>query len=160
MAAPQWFRGLRPAHSRLSLALLSSPHSPSSHLIPFQRLSKRTMTTRDASSLSDVTKVPTDAQGAFKRPPSIFRSFIQAGGQFPPEKDRYHLYVSYACPWATRTLILRKLKGLEDILPLTVVSPRLGPDGWPFASTDPYPGPLLPRRPQLFGPIHGPGDLG
>jgi putative glutathione S-transferase len=98
------------------------------------------MTTRDASSLSDVTKVPTDAQGAFKRPPSIFRSFIQAGGQFPPEKDRYHLYVSYACPWATRTLILRKLKGLEDILPLTVVSPRLGPDGWPFASTDPYPG--------------------
>ena len=98
------------------------------------------MTTRDVTHQSDVTKPPTDAQGAFKRPPSTFRSFIQAGGQFPPEKDRYHLYVSYACPWATRALILRKLKGLEDIIPLTVVSPRLGADGWPFASTDPFPG--------------------
>jgi glutathionyl-hydroquinone reductase len=98
------------------------------------------MTTRDVTNLSDITKIPTDAQGAFKRPASSFRNFIQAGGQFPPEKDRYHLYVSYACPWATRALIVRKMKGLEDIIPFTVVSPRLGTDGWPFASADPYPG--------------------
>jgi len=98
------------------------------------------MTTRDVTNISDVAKIPTDAQGAFKRPPSSFRNFIQAGGQFPPEKDRYHLYVSYACPWATRTLIMRKLKGLEDIIPFTVVSPHLGTDGWPFASADAFPG--------------------
>ncbi|KAI0000875.1 hypothetical protein BJV77DRAFT_1057809 [Russula vinacea] len=70
--------------------------------------------------------------GAFKRAASTFRNFVQAGGQFPPEKDRYHLYVSYACPWATRALI--------DIIPFTVVSPKMGTDGWPFASVDPFPG--------------------
>ena len=137
MAAPQWFRGLRPG---LSLVLLSRPHSPSCNLIRIQGLTKRTMTTRDVTNLSDVSKIPTDGQGAFKRAPSSFRNFIQAGGQFPPERDRYHLYVSYACPWATRTLIMRKLKGLEDIIPFTVVSPRLGTDGWPFAAADSYPG--------------------
>ncbi|KAH9976215.1 glutathione S-transferase [Lactifluus volemus] len=79
--------------------------------------------------------------GSFKRPPSSFRNFIQAGGQFPPERDRYHLYVSYACPWASRTLIMRKLKGLEDIIrefPSPSSHPN-GPDGWPFASVDPFP---------------------
>jgi putative glutathione S-transferase len=98
------------------------------------------MTTRDVTNLSDISKIPIDPQGAFKRPPSSFRNFIQAGGPFPPERDRYHLYVSYACPWATRALIMRKLKGLEDIIPFTVVSPRMGTDGWPFAAVDPFPG--------------------
>ena len=97
------------------------------------------MATRDVTNLSDISKMSTDTQGAFKRSASSFRNFIQAGSQFPPEKDRYHLYVSYACPWATRTLIVRKLKGLEDIIPFTVVSPRMGTDGWPFASTDAFP---------------------
>jgi len=82
----------------------------------------------------------TEPGGAFKRAPSSFRNFIQAGGELPPERDRYHLYVSYACPWASRTLIMRKLKGLEDIIPVTVVSPRMGTDGWPFASADQFPG--------------------
>jgi len=95
---------------------------------------------RDVSHLSDIAKFKTEQDGSFKRAPSSFRNFIQVGGQFPPEKDRYHLYVSYACPWANRTLILRKLKGLEDIIPFTVVSPRMGPDGWPFASVDEFPG--------------------
>lgn len=98
------------------------------------------MTTRDVTHLTDISKMTTDAQGAFKRAPSSFRNFIQLGGQFPPEKDRYHLYVSYACPWATRALIMRKLKGLEDIIPFTVVSPRMGTDGWPFAAADAFPG--------------------
>ena len=98
------------------------------------------MTTRDVTNPPHIYSAPTDAQGAFKRPASSFRDSIQAGGQFPPEKDRYHLYVSFACPWATRTLIMHKLKGLEDVISITAVSPRMGTDGWPFAPTDSYPG--------------------
>ncbi|KAH9941900.1 glutathione S-transferase [Epithele typhae] len=85
-------------------------------------------------------KGPDNTTGAFVRPASSFRKFIQRGGEFPPEKGRYHLYVSYACPWATRTLIVRKLKGLEDFIGVTVVSPRMGSEGWPFASVDAFPG--------------------
>ncbi|KAL1745132.1 hypothetical protein HDZ31DRAFT_63462 [Schizophyllum fasciatum] len=62
------------------------------------------------------TRVQTDKDGSFVRPASSFRNFIEKGGKFAPERDRYHLYVSYACPWATRALIVRKLKGLEDII--------------------------------------------
>ncbi|PIL23138.1 hypothetical protein GSI_14447 [Ganoderma sinense ZZ0214-1] len=78
--------------------------------------------------------------GSFDRRPTTFRNAIEKGGQFEPEKDRYHLYVSYGCPWATRTLIVRKLKGLEDFIGLTVVSPRLTPESWAFAKIDPFPG--------------------
>lgn len=51
---------------------------------------------------------------------------------FPAEAGRYHLYVSLACPWAHRTLIMRKLKGLEDIISYTVVDWLLTPKGWSF----------------------------
>ncbi|KAF7365641.1 Glutathione S-transferase omega-like 2 [Mycena venus] len=98
------------------------------------------MASRDTTELSDVSKMKSEVDGSFKRVTSTFRSVIEAGGQFTPEKDRYHLYVSYACPWATRTLIVRKLKGLEQIIPLTVVSPRLGEHGWPFGNVDEFPG--------------------
>jgi glutathionyl-hydroquinone reductase len=61
--------------------------------------------------------------GSFKRQQSQFRNWIEnkPDAQFPPEKDRYHLYVSYACPWAHRALIVRQLKGLQDIIPVTSV---------------------------------------
>ncbi|EIM92344.1 glutathione S-transferase [Stereum hirsutum FP-91666 SS1] len=95
--------------------------------------------TRDVSHQTNINKMKTE-NGNFNRAASSFRNFIEKDGQFPPEKDRYHLYVSYACPWATRTLIMRKLKGLEDIIPVTVVSPRMGDDGWPFAVADEFPG--------------------
>lgn len=96
-------------------------------------------TQKDVSSQSDIGKMQLEADGSFKRKPSTFRNLIEKGGKFEPEKDRYHLYVSYSCPWAHRTLIVRKLKGLEEILPFTAVSPRMGEHGWPFASVDPFP---------------------
>ncbi|KAJ7485704.1 glutathione S-transferase [Mycena latifolia] len=98
------------------------------------------MTSRDITNLTDISKIKPEADGSFKRVASVFRSFIEKGGKFAPEKDRYHLYVSYACPWATRTVIVRNLKGLEKIIPLTVVSPRLGSNGWPFGNIDEFPG--------------------
>ncbi|KAG8892442.1 S-glutathionyl-(chloro)hydroquinone reductase [Tulasnella sp. 403] len=70
--------------------------------------------------------------GSFKRLPSSFRNWITQDGEFPPEKDRYHLYISHACPWANRTAIVRRLKGLEDYISFTVVSPFMGSLGWPF----------------------------
>jgi putative glutathione S-transferase len=70
--------------------------------------------------------------GAFVRANSVYRDRIAAGGPFPPEAGRYHLYVSLACPWAHRTLIARRLKGLEPLIPVSVVSPLMGPDGWHF----------------------------
>ncbi|KAJ6558645.1 glutathione S-transferase [Mycena sp. CBHHK59/15] len=97
-----------------------------------------TTTTRDTTALSDITKIQNAPDGNFKRVASTFRDFIEEGGRFAPERDRYHLYVSYACPWATRTLIVRKLKGLEDIIrDADGRVPRLGSDGWPFGDADP-----------------------
>ncbi|CBF86316.1 glutathione S-transferase family protein [Aspergillus nidulans FGSC A4] len=99
---------------------------------------------RRANQLTDISKKitdwvnPGDKSGEFKRQASVFRNLIskEAGAEFPPEKDRYHLYVSYACPWAHRTLIVRKLKGLEDIISYTSVHWHLGEKGWRFATPD------------------------
>ncbi len=74
-----------------------------------------------------------DKSGAFLRKPTTFRNFVAPGGEFPPEAGRYHLYVSYACPWAHRTLIFRKLKGLEAMIGVSVVHWLLGDEGWTFA---------------------------
>jgi len=74
---------------------------------------------------------PGDKSGEYKRQTSGFRNFIEnkSGAEFPAEKNRYHLYVSYACPWAHRTLIVRKLKGLEDIVGFTSVHWHMGAQG-------------------------------
>ncbi|MEI6559748.1 MAG: glutathione S-transferase family protein [Rhodospirillaceae bacterium] len=71
--------------------------------------------------------------GRFERPPTRFRDHIEAGGRFPPEPGRYHLYVSWACPWAHRTLIYRLLKGLEGAIGVTVVEPLMLDQGWVIA---------------------------
>ena len=72
--------------------------------------------------------------GRFVRKESSFRDWVRADGstRFTPEVGRYHLYVSYACPWAHRTLIFRKLKGLESAIGVSVVEPLMASDGWTF----------------------------
>jgi len=79
-----------------------------------------------------------DKSGEFKRQQSVFRSWIEnkPDAEFPPEKGRYHLYVSYACPWAHRTLIVRELKGLHDIVSFNSVHWHMGEKGWRFATSD------------------------
>ena len=72
--------------------------------------------------------------GAFQRQDSSFRNWITPGGPFPAEPGRYRLYVSLACPWAHRTLILRALKGLEDAIPVSVTHWHMGEQGWTFES--------------------------
>ena len=74
--------------------------------------------------------------GAFVRKDSAFRQRATADGSsgFRAAPGRYHLYVSLACPWAHRTLIVRTLKGLEDVLPISVVDPFMGAKGWTFTS--------------------------
>jgi len=77
--------------------------------------------------------------GRFVRRESQFREWITAYGScgFKAEPDRYHLYISLACPWAHRTLIFRKLKKLEDIISISIVDPLMEENGWEFTE---YPG--------------------
>src|SRR6056297_2852463 len=78
--------------------------------------------------------------GRFKRQDSAFRNWVTADGSpgpsgaggFEAEPGRYHLYVSLACPWAHRTLIFRRLKGLEDMISLSVVHWLMQKNGWEF----------------------------
>lgn len=78
--------------------------------------------------------------GRFQRSVSAFRNWLTADGEAGPsgnagfiaEKDRYHLYVSLACPWAHRTLMLRALKGLEPFISVSVVNPLMLENGWTF----------------------------
>ena len=72
--------------------------------------------------------------GEFERQEDSFREWISNDGStsYPAEAGRYHLYVSLACPWASRTVIFRKLKGLEDAIGMTIVDPIRDEKGWAF----------------------------
>ncbi len=72
--------------------------------------------------------------GEFKRQADVFRQWVIADGSsgFPAAADRYHLYVSWACPWAHRTIIVRRLKQLEGVIGMTVVDPVRDERGWAF----------------------------
>jgi putative glutathione S-transferase len=86
-----------------------------------------------------------DEKGGFVRQISSFRNWVTVDGSagptgtggFKAEAGRYHLYVALICPWASRTLIARKLKGLEEVISVSVVEPVLTDEGWRFGS---YPG--------------------
>jgi glutathionyl-hydroquinone reductase len=98
-----------------------------------------------------------DSEGRFIRQLSSFRNWITADGApgptgrggFKAEAGRYRLYVALICPWASRTLIARKLKGLEALIPVTVVNPVLTSEGWSFGG---YPG-------ADADPLHGASHL-
>jgi putative glutathione S-transferase len=91
--------------------------------------------------------ITSDKKGAYDRQPRSFRDFISDGDPiFKPESGRYHLYVSFACPWATRTLIYRNLKGLDNHISVSVVHPDMLSKGWKF--DDSYKGATIDH---LFG---------
>jgi putative glutathione S-transferase len=83
-----------------------------------------------------------DEEGRFIRQGSQFRNWITPDGRpgptgeggFAAEPGRYHLYVALICPWASRTLMVRKLKGLKDLISVTVVEPFLTDEGWRFGA--------------------------
>jgi len=93
--------------------------------------------------------------GEFQRQEDAFREWISNDGStsYAAAKDRYHLYVSLACPWASRTVIFRKLKGLEEAIRMTVVDPIRDDKGWAFR--DPS-GKILPGTPfESTDPVNG-----
>lgn len=100
----------------------------------------------------------TSNAGEFIRQASSFRHWVTPDGApgpsgeggFPAEPERYHLYVSYACPWAHRTLIVRALKGLESTIPVSVVHPLMPAESWVFGD---YPG-ATPDRIHGFRALH------
>lgn len=82
--------------------------------------------------------------GQFVRPATKFRNWVTPDGApgpsgeggFAAERGRYHLYVSLACPWASRTIIFRKLKKLEDVISMSILSWHMGKDGWTFDKSE------------------------
>jgi glutathionyl-hydroquinone reductase len=76
-----------------------------------------------------------DERGQFQRMPTVFHNWITRDGAsgFKAEAGRYHLYISLGCPWAHRTALLWKLKGLENIIGLSIVDPVISNFGWEFS---------------------------
>ena len=94
----------------------------------------------------------TNEDGEFERSETAFRSYVEgvppevrgwgdpdAPASFPVEAGRYHLYISRACPWAHRTALVRRLKGLEDVVSLSLVEPERDDEGWEFSDEHPDP---------------------
>jgi putative glutathione S-transferase len=107
----------------------------------------------------DDTHDPQRIQGGrFVRRASPFRSFVTADGSpgptgdggFAAEPGRYHLYVSYGCPWAHRTIIYRSLKKLEDVISMSGVSWRVDDDGWTFDETTGSTGDAINHKSKLY----------
>ena len=96
-------------------------------------MSTETTATETAEEAGQFTR-ETGRRGEFKRQPNRFTDRITADGSsgFPAEPGRYHLYVSHACPWSQRAVIVRRLKNLDDIISMSVVDPIRDERGWAF----------------------------
>lgn len=126
---------------RRNLRKLASPPTGEFFKIVYRRLflyaEKQTIMTeekrKEAKQGTAILKWANE-KGEFHRAENFFKNKVAVDGSsgFPAESGRYHLYVSYACPWAQRTLITRKLKGLEDAISVDVVDYHLGEKGWRF----------------------------
>src|ERR1051325_9631149 len=95
--------------------------------------------------------------GHYVRATTSFRNWVTADGSagpsgksgFKAERGRYHLYVSLACPWASRTIIFRKLKKLEDVISMSIMSWHMGKDGWTFDKSEGSTGDAINGRQKL-----------
>mmetsp|Transcript_6024 Transcript_6024/g.14636 ORF Transcript_6024/g.14636 Transcript_6024/m.14636 type:complete len:366 (-) Transcript_6024:390-1487(-) len=131
------------------LRLLAPPLRPTASLLRgtvHLRRASTSLFNLNTSAFSTMTKaISFDEKGRFKRQQSIFRDTIEdsPSAKYPAEKGRYHLYVSHACPWAHRVMMLRAMKGLEDVISVSVTHYLLDMDdegkvrdGWLFQ--EPY----------------------
>jgi putative glutathione S-transferase len=92
--------------------------------------------------VSDAVAASEMQDGAFHREPTKFRNWLTADGGPGPEGQpgvkaeagRFQLFVAYLCPWASRTLMMRSLKGLTDVIPVSIAEPAMGENGWEFAT--------------------------
>jgi glutathionyl-hydroquinone reductase len=92
----------------------------------------------------DNDATPRTVKGAFQRPDSVFRNWITPDGApgpsgtggFKAEKGRYHLYVTHNCPWAYRTVLFRKLKGLEDVISIAIGGSQRKDEGWTWTNEE------------------------
>ena len=91
----------------------------------------------------DEQHIARTSDGRFVRPTTRFRNWVTEDGSpgatgeggFAAARGRYHLYVALPCPWAHRTVIMRMLKGLEDVVSMSVLEPLYGPHGWRFGTS-------------------------
>jgi putative glutathione S-transferase len=96
----------------------------------------------DGNWIKDDVAASEMKNGAFYREATKFHNWITPGGEpgpdgqpgFPAEAGRYQLFVAYLCPWASRTLMMRNLKGLQDVITVSVAEPELNEDGWQYAT--------------------------
>ena len=98
----------------------------------------------DGKWVNDEVAASEMKNGAFHREATTFRDWITADGKpgpdgqkaLPAEKGRYQLFVSYLCPWASRTLAMRNLKGLQDVIALSIAGPVIGDNGWEYSEPE------------------------
>ncbi len=98
--------------------------------------------------------------GAFVRQRSGFRDWVGRDERFPAAPGRYHLYVSLACPWAHRTIIVRALKGLEAAIPMSIVDPIRDESGWALREAPGATGDLSGNGFRLLAEAYGASEPG